>query len=171
MNAWTAADHPRGGGGRFKPKTHTEPEDQLEADQWMSTPITLRGGTVEWRTAHGALHREDGPAVMLPNGSKEWWVHGHKHRDDGPAITWADGTAMRRQHDNLHRIDGPAYVHPDGTEAWWRNDKRHRTDGPAIVTSKGALEWWEHGERKPPEVEKMLTLVWRSKNGETSTRK
>jgi hypothetical protein len=27
---------------------------------------------------NGQLHREDGPAVIRPDGTREWWVHGKK---------------------------------------------------------------------------------------------
>ena len=39
----------------------------------------------------GQLHREEGPAVILKNGSKFWYQNGELHREDGPAITWANG--------------------------------------------------------------------------------
>lgn len=31
----------------------------------------------QWRDEDGFLHREDGPAIEMDNGFKEWWVHGH----------------------------------------------------------------------------------------------
>ena len=37
------------------------------------------------------LHREDGPAVVYPNGSKWWYLNGKLHREDGPAIEWSNG--------------------------------------------------------------------------------
>jgi hypothetical protein len=37
------------------------------------------------------LHREDGPAVELAGGHKEWYVNGKRHREDGPAVEYADG--------------------------------------------------------------------------------
>ena len=51
---------------------------------------------MEYRTAAGKLHRTDGPAVIHPNGHKEWWIN-----------------------DKLHREDGPAWIHPNGAEEWW----------------------------------------------------
>ena len=33
------------------------------------------------------IHREEGPAIIWPDGYKEWIVYGLKHRIDGPAIT------------------------------------------------------------------------------------
>lgn len=38
----------------------------------------------------GKKHREDGPAVELKNGTKEWWIDGQRHRDDGPACIYKD---------------------------------------------------------------------------------
>ena len=37
------------------------------------------------------LHRDDGPAIEYPDGSKSWCQNGRHHRTDGPAIEWADG--------------------------------------------------------------------------------
>lgn len=34
----------------------------------------------------GLLHRENGPAVEYPDGSKEWFLNHQRHRNDGPAI-------------------------------------------------------------------------------------
>ena len=40
-------------------------------------------GTVIWWLGdslhrHGEIHRTDGPAVIYPNGTKEWWYRGRK---------------------------------------------------------------------------------------------
>jgi hypothetical protein len=40
----------------------------------------------------GQLHREDGPAIEYPNGTKLWYQNNLLHREDGPAIEWASGT-------------------------------------------------------------------------------
>ena len=48
----------------------------------------------------GLLHRDDGPAIEYPDGSKYWWQNGL-----------------------LHRIDGPAIILPDGRKWWYLNDK------------------------------------------------
>ena len=53
--------------------------------------ITYPSGYKEWRTDDGKLHRTDGPAIELEDGTKEWLVHGVTHREDGPAVEWADG--------------------------------------------------------------------------------
>lgn len=33
-------------------------------------------GYIEWRNDKGELHREDGPAIEWPNGSKFWYENG-----------------------------------------------------------------------------------------------
>jgi hypothetical protein len=38
------------------------------------------------------LHREDGPAIERPNGTKSWYLNGKLHREDGPAIERPNGT-------------------------------------------------------------------------------
>lgn len=39
--------------------------------------VECSDGSIEWRL-NGKLHREDGPAVVRPDGTKEWWVEGHR---------------------------------------------------------------------------------------------
>jgi hypothetical protein len=38
-----------------------------------------------------SLHKENGPAVVMADGTREWWFHGKRHCEDGPAITFPDG--------------------------------------------------------------------------------
>ena len=53
-----------------------------------------------------------GPAVLLADGTNEWWINGKLHREDGPAIEY-----------------------PNGDKFWYKNGKRHREDGPAFERS------------------------------------
>ena len=48
--------------------------------------IIRKNGTKEVYNQYETLHREKGPAVIYPNGDKEWWCRGLKHRDNGPAV-------------------------------------------------------------------------------------
>ena len=48
-------------------------------------------GTRKYYNSAGQLHCEDGPAVILKNGSKFWFQNGDLHRTDGPAVTWTSG--------------------------------------------------------------------------------
>jgi hypothetical protein len=40
----------------------------------------------------GKLHCDTGPAIIYPDGTKEWYQNGLLHRVDGPAIEYPDGT-------------------------------------------------------------------------------
>jgi len=48
-------------------------------------------GTIEY-FKNGKYHRENGPAIIWPNGDKEWYLNGRCHREDGPADIFSDGT-------------------------------------------------------------------------------
>ncbi len=37
------------------------------------------------------LHREEGPAIIFPDGTEEWYCWGSLHRIDGYAATYPDG--------------------------------------------------------------------------------
>ena len=62
---------------------------------------TMQADTVErlrsfgaqvWTDGEGELHRDgDLPALIYPEGSKEWWVHGQLHREGGPAVELVNG--------------------------------------------------------------------------------
>lgn len=40
------------------------------------------GDTIrEWRQK-GYLHRLDGPAIMLPDGTKQWWIEGNQYTEE-----------------------------------------------------------------------------------------
>jgi len=68
------------------------------------------------------LHRVDGPAEQLADGSKFWLLNGLKHREYGPASEWANGDKF-----------------------WWLNGKKHRVDGPAEEFANGSKFWWLNG--------------------------
>ena len=46
------------------------------------------------------------------------------HRDDGPAVEYPDGSKSWRQNDRLHRIDGPAVEWASGNKEWFINGKK-----------------------------------------------
>jgi hypothetical protein len=70
---------------------------------------------------NGLAHREEGPAIIWPNGKCIWCRHGQYHRDDGPAVVCPDGTQEWFLKDVRHREDGPAAIYPDGTRDWYTN--------------------------------------------------
>jgi len=91
----------------------------------------------------GLWHREDGPAIIYPDGKKEWRQNGEYHRLDGPAIIYKDGTQEWLQKGKLHRLDGPAIE--AGYNEWWFEGKLHREDGPAIILENGISFWYKNG--------------------------
>jgi len=84
--------------------------------------------SIQW----GLLHREDGPAIIWPGGSENWYLDGKKHRLGGPAISWYSGEKEWWVNGKRHRLDGPAIIWKTGDKEWFVNGKKHRLDGPAI---------------------------------------
>jgi hypothetical protein len=81
-------------------------------------------GNKRWKL-NGEYHREDGPAVEVPNGSKYWYLNGYYHREDGPAIENRDGIKEWYLMGKIHRVDGPAIEYPDGYKEWFINGKEY----------------------------------------------
>jgi hypothetical protein len=86
------------------------------------------------------FHREDGPAVIKPNGDKYWFQNGKRHRIDGPAVECTNGHKVWYKNGNLHCEDGPAIENPNGDKFWYKEGRLHRIDGPAI--EKNGEKWW-----------------------------
>jgi len=99
----------------------TKPRLEESGDE--STMTVESDGDKLWRNSAGQLHREDGPAIIYPDGYQGWYHDGKLHREDGPAVTEPDGSQYWYQNDRLHREDGPAVVWPSGTMEWWHNGK------------------------------------------------
>lgn len=112
-----------------------------------SEPWTDDDGVVRWiRESDGKIHRDDGPAIEYPDGSRRWLRNGKLHRTDGPAIENAEGSRHWFRNDLLYRKDGPAIEHEDGTREWFIKNQRHREDGPAVENADGTVEWWLHNQ-------------------------
>jgi len=135
---------------------------------------------VEETTLDEVLHREDGPAVLLSDGTEEWYFEGRLHRTDGPAKIDSSGKLSWYTHGVLHRDeDLPAVIKPDGSKRWYLNGSCYsiedgyrqdvtqrrwghakgrssstficdRKDGPAIVRSDGTQIWMQ--DDKPHRV-------------------
>lgn len=67
----------------------------------------------------GQFHREDGPAIEYPNGTKYWFCHGKRHRVGGPAVEYHYGDKSWYQNGLLHREDGPAKVWKNKNYEWF----------------------------------------------------
>ena len=102
-------------------------------------------GTIYHYDEQQRLHCETGPAMIRPDGHKEWYIHGKRHRIDGPAVEYANGDQHWCVNGKHHRTDGPAIEYANGTKSWWVNDNRHRIDGPAVEYGNGDQQWWVDG--------------------------
>jgi predicted lipoprotein with Yx(FWY)xxD motif len=88
------------------------------------TPIRAEDGTLTWRHAKAKHRSFDEPAVIHPNGDKEWWFRGVRHREK----------------------DMPAVVRLNGNKEWWLKGKRYREgDKPVYETGDGHFESWADG--------------------------
>ncbi len=63
--------------------------------------------------------------VCDSKNTKHWYYKGELHNDNGPAILLPDGSCEYRQHGLLHREDGPAIILiPLNIKDWYINHKR-----------------------------------------------
>lgn len=96
-------------------------------------------------------HRIYGPA-LFDNGRIDgevnmcWYRHGLLHRDDGPAVVIPGHREMWFQNGLLHREDGPAVIFADGEEWWIQNELRHRADGPAMTSGPNGRTIHDEGD-------------------------
>lgn len=113
------------------------------------------------------LHREDGPAVEFPDGSKSWYINNMLHREDGPAIESINGPKHWFVYGKRHRIDGPSVEFPNGDRYWYVNNKLHREDGPAVESpfeNPSINTWWINGIKlKQGQIDERLSEINRSK--------
>jgi len=81
------------------------------------------------------------------NRTQFYYLNNKLHREDGPAIEYPDGTKLWYKNDKLHREDGPAVIWADGSISWYLDEKLHREDGPAIeCTNGGTKSWYLNGK-------------------------
>ena len=97
-------------------------------------------GTISYYNKANQLHRLDGPAVELSDGTKKWYQNGKYHRLDGPARELSNGYKEWWQNGKYHRLDGPAYEGNDGTKAWWIEGKYYKTEGAWLDARCPSLE-------------------------------
>ena len=106
-----------------------------------SNPFHVEKGDVYYTkssASNSPLHRDDGPAVIKPDGSKWWFQDGKHHRVDGPTIEMADGTKIWMLFGNIHRIDGPAVIDDNGRR-WYIEGEAVTKHMPLIDDTKWAM--------------------------------
>jgi hypothetical protein len=78
---------------------------------------------IAYTNERNEIHRLDGPAIIYPSGTEEWYKNNYLHRLDGPAIKRPDGTEEWRINGTRHREDGPTSIFPfpiNGSKYEWR---------------------------------------------------
>lgn len=94
-----------------------EQEEEMELEH-----TTGPDGTQYWQIGQD-LHRDDGPAVIYPNGDQYWYKGGimtHAKFADGFQVWYKNGN-------NKHREDGPAIIYKGGNgEGYYLDDKCYR---------------------------------------------
>jgi hypothetical protein len=74
--------------------------------------------TIYYLDENGKFHQDNNePALVMSDGTKNWYKHGTQHRDVGPAVTWSDGDYLYYKDDEVHREDGPA-MEINGRKSW-----------------------------------------------------
>ena len=102
-------------------------EDGVE----RTTEPTSRGTVVNYHDDLGKRHREDGPAIIWPDGTKHWFKHGKRHRSDGPAS-----------------------IYPDGRCEWWIDGKKYpRKTRASIDVTENDIGWFAAASKYWPEQE------------------
>jgi hypothetical protein len=59
--------------------------------------------------------------TVRSDGSEEYWINDKLHREDGSAVIFPNGTQVWYKNGKIHREDGPAVIHPNGTQEWYLN--------------------------------------------------
>ncbi len=127
---------------------------------------TSENGTIYW-SFEGQCHRDNGPAIIRPDGIEEWYQYGKCHRDDGPAYIKPIGTEGKvtkvwYYQGRVHRDDGPAVYKYDGAEVWYKDGQCHRNDGPAYMQTyegKTYHQYWLRGKRLREEDTFLLETI------------
>lgn len=93
----------------------------------------------------------DSQPVMTKDkyGSTLYHLNGKKHREDGPAVEFPDGSKFWFNQDKQHRVGGPAIEFSNGNKEWWMNGQRHREDGPAIENKPDPFDDDEQDDDEP----------------------
>lgn len=67
-------------------------------------------------------HREDGPAIIHPDGRKFYFINGIQSSEDHPCDIWPNGEKMWFLHDNIMRKNGPHMDRPNGYKIWYSDN-------------------------------------------------
>ena len=69
-------------------------------------------------------------------GTKCWYKSGKYHRDDGPAVIYPDGRQEWYKEGKWHRDDGPAVIYPNGVQRWYKDDQPYEPSAHELMAWK-----------------------------------
>lgn len=87
-------------------------ETRVEEGNLVYKVITYSNGVVYWYHQKN-LHREIGPAFIVPGDKVEYLQHGEYHRVDEPAIIYEDGYSLWYLNGNLIYSDKTTLKHKE----------------------------------------------------------
>ena len=102
----------------------------IKVKNWSEIPTNFTGiieyssRKKEWHK-EGKTHREGGPAIIMPNGTKAWCKDGNLHRENKPAVEYSDGAKCWYKKGKYHRLDGPAVEYPSGDKYWYLDETEY----------------------------------------------
>lgn len=65
---------------------------EYTVEKWADGIYWWYNNYVHRKNGPAYVHRKNGPAIECINGDKYWLQFGKRHREDGPAVMLADGT-------------------------------------------------------------------------------
>ena|ERR1700691_2655957 len=74
---------------------------------------------------NGLLHREDGPAIIYPDGRIRYYLYGKRHRTDGPAVTHPNGNMYYYLNDkNISTKEVNDWIKENNIPEVWNNSHK-----------------------------------------------
>jgi hypothetical protein len=123
-------------------------DDNFIKDHFTKCYIDSRSSVIIYKLPNGDIHGcGDQPAIICPNGLREWRKNNLLHRDnDMPAVI--DNNGMEWWTRGVpHRIGGPAVINTNNSKFWIQNGKFHRDDDLPAICSKDEQVWYQHGKK------------------------
>lgn len=71
------------------------------------------------------------------DGIEFWYKNNLIHKDNGPAIIWPEGNEQWHKNGKRRRTNGPVMIYPNGKEEWRKSKRKRRTDAPAEIWPNG----------------------------------
>lgn len=109
---------------------------------------------------------DDRPAIIYPNGRREWYRHGRLHREEGPAVVektdrnhekhlalrlrkveeyYKNGIITRENDLPAFTVSSPLEIF--SANMWYQQGELHRDEDKPAIISGDIKEWYQRGER------------------------